>query len=149
VYNLVTEEGIEANIAKLLSKKSAVFSSLFDGTSDSVVFDGDGSFMEGVKKLVEAVPIPPEPLLEDSPDDELLAPPAEPHSDAVEVVEAPTESLPVHLERPSSRGLSVARLADGGLRIEAPAELAAPLADLLEALARSLRAPTAAAVADG
>ncbi|MEY4514088.1 MAG: polymerase-associated protein RapA, partial [Pseudomonadota bacterium] len=108
VYNLVTEEGIEANIAKLLSKKSAVFSSLFDGTSDSVVFDGDGSFMEGVKKLVESVPIPPEPLLEDSPDDELLAPPAEPLSEAVEAVEAveaPTESLPVHLERPSSRGL--------------------------------------------
>jgi superfamily II DNA or RNA helicase len=137
VYNLVSEEGIEANIAKLLSKKSAVFSSLFDGTSDSVVFDGDGSFMEGVKKLVEPVSVPPEPVLEGSPDDDLLVPlegPAE-HADVT------PEAAPVQMEQPSPRSLSVTRLADGGLRIEAPAELAAPLAELLEMLARSLRAP--------
>lgn len=41
VFNLISEEGIEANIAKLLSKKSAVFSSLFDGTTDEVLFDGN------------------------------------------------------------------------------------------------------------
>jgi superfamily II DNA or RNA helicase len=137
VYNLVSEEGIEANIAKLLSKKSAVFSSLFDGTSDSVVFDGDGSFMEGVKKLVDPVPVPPEPALEGSPDDELLAPLEAPAAEA----DVTPEAAPVQLDQPSPRSLSVTRLADGGLRIEAPAELAAPLAELLEMLARSLRAP--------
>ncbi|HEX5658725.1 MAG TPA: C-terminal helicase domain-containing protein, partial [Polyangiales bacterium] len=149
VYNLVTEEGIEANIAQLLSKKSAVFSSLFDGTSDSVSFDGTGAFMEGVRKLVEAVPMPAEPLFDDSPDDELLEPMAEPLSPPSQAVAAGSEDSLVQPERASAQGLSVARLADGRLRIEAPPELAAPLADLFETLARSLRAPTAERSADG
>lgn len=56
VYNLVSEDGIESRIAKLLAQKRALFTSLFDGTSDEVVFDEKASFMDGVKRLVE----PPE-----------------------------------------------------------------------------------------
>jgi hypothetical protein len=47
----------------------------------------------------------------------------------------------------AARGLSVSRLADGGLRIDAPPELAAPLAALLESLAHALRAPQPGAAA--
>jgi hypothetical protein len=135
VYNLVTEEGIEANIAKLVGQKSAVFSSLFDGTSNEVIFDGQASFMEGVKKLVEPVVIP-ESVSEDTVESELGITGEE---EALQMTPVPE---PVAIE-PRSRdglGFSVARLADGGLRIEAPAVLAAPLAELLESLAHSLRA---------
>ncbi len=58
VYNLVSEEGIEANIAQLVARKKAVFSSLFDGTTDEVRFDGSASFMETVRKIVEPVEVP-------------------------------------------------------------------------------------------
>jgi superfamily II DNA or RNA helicase len=148
VYNLVSEEGIESNIAKLLGNKSAVFSTLFDGTTDAVVFDGKSSFLEGVKKLVDPVELPPESAMEggseESREDEASSPLAEDPYPSVDA--AVTASVVVAAstnEEPPRRiigGLSVARLPDGGLRIEAPPELAAPLADLLEALASSLRA---------
>jgi hypothetical protein len=168
VYNLVTEEGIEARIASLLDQKKAVFSTLFDGTTDQVVFDGQSSFLEGVKKLVEPVPLPVNATVEDANEEPLpslarsddmlpalageendardqdastaqrVAPPSprqqRPRS---EVVDAPAQG-----EISGSSGasqLSVTRLADGGLRIEAPEALAEPLAALLESLARSLR----------
>jgi SNF2 family DNA or RNA helicase len=132
VYNLVTEEGIESRIAKLLGQKTAVFSSLFDGTSDEVLFDGESSFLEGVKKLIDAVPVPlPEgPALEGEPAPTFIATPEPPQPPA----HAPT-SL-------ADSGLRVTRLPDGGMRIEASAALAAPLAALLESLASSLRAGT-------
>ena len=133
VYNLVTEEGIEGRIAQLIANKKAVFSSLFDGSSDQVRFEGQHSFLDGMRKLLE--PVPPPASLEE----------AEP--EAVVVVAA--EDQPV-AEEPaptgSPTGLSITQLAGGGLRIDAPPALAAPLAELLETLARSLRAaspPTA------
>src|SRR5262249_9011520 len=60
VYNLVSEGGIEARIAQLIARKQAVFGALFDGTSDEVQFDGpQGSFVQGVKQLVDALPVTP------------------------------------------------------------------------------------------
>jgi superfamily II DNA or RNA helicase len=53
VYNLVSEEGIEGRIAGLLDTKRALFDAVFDGSSDAVRFDGHGSFMESVHKLVD------------------------------------------------------------------------------------------------
>jgi SNF2-related domain/Helicase conserved C-terminal domain len=136
VFNLVSEEGIEANIARLLSKKSAVFSSLFDGTTDEVLFDGKASFMEGVKRLVDAVPVPELPPAEAEADEALsMAPEPALESAALQASAA--------VERPSAEQLSIERLPDGGLRISAPPALAAPLADLLEGLVQALRASSA------
>jgi superfamily II DNA or RNA helicase len=158
VYNLVSEEGIESNIAKLLGKKSAVFSSLFDGTTDAVVFDGSNSFLENVKKIIDPVAIPEngaedelqaqaELGIESSGEDSagLGAPVRTDDALSVQAARAPggepstQPSAASQMLLDAFQGLTVARRLDGGLRIEAPPELAAPLATLLEALAQSLR----------
>jgi hypothetical protein len=168
VYNLVTEEGIEARIASLLAHKKAVFSTLFDGTTDQVVFDGQSSFLEGVKKLVDPVPLPVGAALEDANEDPLpssapaedIAPAAlggeestapDPAASGARVVAPPPamERQPAELAAAPARSesaepsgappFSITRLPDGGLRIEATPALAEPLARLLEALARTLR----------
>lgn len=145
VYNLVTEEGIESRIAILVAQKKAVFSSLFDGTTDQVVFDGDASFMAGVKKLVDPVEVPVLIATDDNDEDVIgSALAAEQTVDTAEIEAKGTLASEVTAPPPVASGvpgLSIGRLADGGLRIDAPPELAGPLADLLETLARSLRAP--------
>jgi superfamily II DNA or RNA helicase len=135
VYNLVTEEGIEGRIAQLVANKKAVFSSLFDGTSDEVRFDGQHSFLEGMKNLLEPVAPPPEAPEGGEVD-------AEPAAEIVDSTLADNEPPLAEAAPEGARptGLSVTRLPTGGVRIEAPPELAVPLADLLESLARSLRA---------
>lgn len=150
VYNLVTEEGIEGRIARLVAQKKAVFTTLFDGTSDEVVFEGSSSFLEGVQKLVEPVAVPvlgPEETAEAS-EPELRERDAQGAIDAVRDAAglAPTLSVPPLVASAAGaasppQGLAIARLPDGGLRIEAPPELAGPLASLLEGLAAALRAP--------
>jgi superfamily II DNA or RNA helicase len=133
VYNLVSEDGIEARIAELIARKHAVFSNLFDGTTDTVQFEGGMGFLEGVRRLVEPITVP------DASSDELedaLPPPAE---TLVEAAAPPAPASP-EPQPATSTGLAVETLADGSLRIHAPAALAAPLADLLDQLARSLRA---------
>jgi hypothetical protein len=66
----------------------------------------------------------PETLIEATEPDAAMI--AEEGASAAEPVSAPT-------------GLSIATLPSGGLRIEAPPALAAPLAELLEGIARALR----------
>ena len=122
VYNLVSEEGIEERIAGLVANKKAVFASLFDGTSDEVRFDGQHSFLDGMKKVLEPIAPPPEVA-----DGE-----AEP---AIDLPVAAADGVPA-----APTALVVTQLPSGGVRIEAPPALAAPLAELLESLARSLRA---------
>jgi hypothetical protein len=56
VYNLVTEQGIEARIAALIATKKALFGGLFDGTTDSVRFESQGSFLSDVERLVAPLP---------------------------------------------------------------------------------------------
>jgi len=151
VFNLVTEDGIESRIARLLGQKKAVFSSLFDGTTDSVRFDGDASFLEGVKKLVDPAPVPPTASLEEPVElprasDEELASRADASGFGAEdpslgVASRTADAAPT---RAPVGGLTISRLADGGLRIEATPELAEPLAALLESLAGALRAQTSA-----
>lgn len=62
VYNLVSEYGIESRIASLVGVKQALFSSLFDGTSDEIRFDGAASFLTRVERLVEPGPLPEAPV---------------------------------------------------------------------------------------
>jgi superfamily II DNA or RNA helicase len=52
VYNLVAASGIEDRIAGLVGNKRALFTGLFDGTSDEVPFDSAGSFMTRVKEII-------------------------------------------------------------------------------------------------
>jgi SNF2 family DNA or RNA helicase len=134
VYNLVTEAGIEARIAQLVANKRAVFSSLFDGTTDEVRFEGQ-SFLDGVKKLVEGAVLP-EPTLEGVSDDDVdendLMEAGEPIQAASPAVPTalPPNQTPAALMAALSR-LSILPLPNGGLRIDAPKEFAAPLATLL------------------
>lgn len=53
VYNLVNEYGIESRISALVGVKQALFSGVFDGTTDEVCFEAAGSFASRVEKLVE------------------------------------------------------------------------------------------------
>jgi superfamily II DNA or RNA helicase len=129
VYNLVSEDGIEARIARLLGHKKAVFSTLFDGTSDQVLFDGSTSFLEGVKKLVDPVSVPTAVTNDEEESDDATP--------ELAGAREPPAILPSIATVQS--GLKVEHLADGGLRIDAPPALAAPLASLLEALAAALR----------
>ena len=129
VYNLVTEDGIEGRIAQLLERKRALFSTLFDGTSDEVVWDGGSSFVDSVQQLAPPLPLAEAAALEGAPDaPALVAPEPEP---APQPLAAAEPILP--------EGLSVTRLPDGGLRIEASAALAEPLSELLASLAKAMR----------
>ena len=52
VYNLVSEPGIESRIADLIGSKQALFTGLFDGTSDEVAFERSGSFLSRIERIV-------------------------------------------------------------------------------------------------
>ena len=52
VYNLVSEPGIESRIADLVGSKQALFTGLFDGTSDEVTFERSGSFLSRIERIV-------------------------------------------------------------------------------------------------
>jgi superfamily II DNA/RNA helicase len=58
VINLVTEYGIEARIAGLVGNKKALFSGLFDGTTDEVRFEKPAGFLSEVERLIEPAIVP-------------------------------------------------------------------------------------------
>ena len=58
VYNLVTETGIESRISRSVAGKRALFSGLFDGTSDEIRFESDGSFLSQLERLIEPAEAP-------------------------------------------------------------------------------------------
>jgi len=145
VYNLVAEEGIEARIATLVSDKRAFFEGLFDGASDEVRFEGCGTFLDRLEKIVEP-PVVPELQVEEAEGEE-----GEEGGDgAVEaLLLAADESRDREVEpaaRPAAsdlggmlRSLRVERTKSGGLSIEAPPESAAALAQVFEVFASLLR----------
>jgi len=123
VYNLVSEQGIEARISDLVADKKALFSGLFDGTTDEVHFDSAGSFLSRVERIVEK----PE-VVESAPESEEADPDAPPEAAEVvpEVVSAPeqaeaapptvTEAVPEVASAPAAAGTETA----GPLPAEAP-----------------------------
>jgi hypothetical protein len=162
IYNLVSEGGIEARIADLVADKKALFTGLFDGTTDEVKFDGSGSFLARVEKLLEIQAVPPEATPQDG---EELADVVEKESDeasepeAPPIIEAAAEPAPAPtpeeaqppVELPAAATPSVvtdvrALLSSvhvqmtptGGLTIHAPREAAASLAALFSEFARKL-----------
>lgn len=156
VYNLVSEPGIESRIADLVGSKKAIFTGLFDGTTDEVAFARSGSFLSRLEHIVapalEAAP----PRAGDAADVE--DDPAEREIEAL--VTAGDESrdtpapVPEATPTPSATdvqrlfaGLTVQRTGRGGLVIEAPPETASTLAALFSGMAQLLQIAAAPAVA--
>jgi hypothetical protein len=89
VYNLVSEEGIEARIADLLGNKRALFAGLFDGTSNELRFEQAGSFWAKIEHLL---PEPaPAPAAVGEPDDGGEA--AQADGELTELLDAADEAL--------------------------------------------------------
>jgi hypothetical protein len=122
VYNLVAEDGIEGRIAKLLEQKQALFSSLFDGTSDEVMWSGQGGLVESVKQLVDVGPLPLTAAGDVA--DLEAADLSSPELDAGE--QRAPEHAPVmsYADRLRELGVQITRLDGGGLRVEVPGGLA-------------------------
>jgi len=158
VFNLVSEQGIEARIAGIVSDKQALFTGLFDGTSNEVEFTGSGRFLDRVEKLVETVPAPdlgePEEAIDQvvtpargeelAMDEPITAPtpPAAPPEPSRPSVPQPEPQLPpTSPQVPAAQvqqlfaAIQVERTAQGGLRIEAPPEAAGTLAAVFQGMA--------------
>jgi superfamily II DNA or RNA helicase len=150
VYNLVSQECIEARIAGIIADKRALFRGLFEGTSDEIVFDRSGSFLAVLERLVNVPTVAP-PVL--------AARAEEPEGEVAETIEvenlvdaaAGTAPEAVGASLPPSAhtggaianllgALKVERGPDGGMRIEAPPAAAGALASLFEGMARLLSA---------
>jgi superfamily II DNA or RNA helicase len=161
VYNLVNEYGIESRISTLVGVKQALFSGVFDGTTDEVRFEAAGSFASRVERLVEpdimAQP-PPRAALAALPtstdgedeaaddgagaDDERAE---DGRADSPAERDSPTSAVHRSMTTPSTQdllaGVRVERTESGGLRIEAPPEAAQWMATAFEAMAMLMRAP--------
>ena len=150
VYNLVSEPGIESRIADLVGSKKALFTGLFDGTSDEVTFDRAGSFLSRIERIVAPAMSPAPPRAEDVIGSEDVAADREVEStvaagdESRDAVLTPTATP----EPPDSAaaiqhliaGVKVQRTASGGLIIEAPPETASTLTALFSGMAQLLQA---------
>ena len=155
VYNLVSEPGIESRISDLVGTKKALFTGLFDGTTDEVAFERSGSFLSRIERIVapalERAPAARGVEAADSEDDS-----TEREIDAIvtagdESRDAPApaapEPEPPAFARDVQRlfsGLTVQRTTRGGLVIEAPPETASTLAALFSGMAQLLQAAAVA-----
>jgi hypothetical protein len=143
VYNLVAEAGIEARIAGLLGDKRALFSGLFDGASDEVRYDGGGSFLSRVEKLVD-LPAALGEGARSAAEDASLDLPAPPGEGALAGTAAPATGSAAAGANASSilmdtlAQVRIEPTVGGGLRIEAPPAAAATLAGFFAELARRL-----------
>jgi len=178
VYNLVSEYGIESRIADLVADKQALFSGLFDGTSNELTFVGSGRWLDNLGQLVEiegasvpeleepeeaidevvgATPEPPpppvEPVVRRSPTG---APPASPPPQATPPPRPSEPVAPAPLSGAQVQqmlaGIQVQRTERGGLRIEAEPEAAGTLAAMFQGMAELLTQaaqPPPAAGSDG
>jgi superfamily II DNA or RNA helicase len=154
VYNLVSEPGIESRISDLVGNKRALFTGLFDGTTDEVAFERSGTFLSRIERMVASAPeATPARGVADAADAEDES--AEREIDAI--VAAGDESHDAPAAAPLERaraafapdvqnlfsGLTVQRTAQGGLLIEAPPETASTLAALFSGMAQLLQAAAA------
>jgi hypothetical protein len=65
VYTLVSERSIEGRIASAVADKRALFTGLFDGDSDEVLFEGSGGFLGAVQAVAEPTLPPDDPDVAD------------------------------------------------------------------------------------
>jgi superfamily II DNA or RNA helicase len=164
VYNLISHPGIEARISSIIGNKQALFSGLFDGTSDEVKFEGNAGFMSQLEKIVEPIVIPEsaQQLLKQQEDvvDEIedleqnVNPTIEQElSDRLPIegqqindssqsspkISSPSSSTSQDLSQLFSE-MRVERNNDGRLTISAPSNVAPILAQVFESFAKMLRA---------
>jgi hypothetical protein len=138
-YALVTEDGIEGRIARLVGDKQALFTGLFDGTSDAVVFERAGTFLSRLETLVTApeqagrLEGEAEPVDDRSDDEPAIDEEAGVDGEVVAVAPAPAGSVAALFGQ-----IQMTRLADGRVSLEAPAPAAAALAELFQGMARLL-----------
>ena len=150
VYNLVSEPGIESRIADIVGSKQALFTGLFDGTTDEVTFERAGSFLSRIERIIapvlgsaetrSAAVAPPEDDATEREIDAVVAAGDESH-------DAPVDAAPGPAPIPSAAdiqrlvsGLTVKHTATGGLVIEAPPETASTLGALFSGIAALLQA---------
>jgi hypothetical protein len=146
VYHLVSEIGIEARIAGLVSDKRALFSGLFDGASDEVAFERSGSFLSRIERVLAPVrtPVVSEKDDEDASLDEAelsdALPPAAELRAAPAAGEGDVAAEPLSAEgvRELFSRVQVRPATGGKVVFEAPAEAATALAALFEGMARML-----------
>jgi SNF2 family DNA or RNA helicase len=143
IYNLTAASGIEDRIAGLVSDKRALFTGLFDGTSDEVPFDSAGSFMRQVQEIVRPATAPDDATIDSSTDD-ADAPALELVADEVES-EPPAAGLPpakVSVEVGDLTSvmsqIEIRPLDDGRVALELPRAAASALGGLLRALAAAV-----------
>jgi hypothetical protein len=153
VYNLVSEPGIESRIADIVGSKQALFTGLFDGTTDEVTFERAGSFLSRIERIIAPVLGPAETPAATvaGPEDDAK----EREIDAVvaagdESHDAPVDAAPGRAPIPSAAdiqrmvsGLTVKRTANGGLVIQAPPKAASTLGALFSGIAELLQAAAA------
>jgi hypothetical protein len=112
VHNLVSEMSIESRIATTLSTKQALFSGLFDGQSDEIIFENNAGFV-GVLKQIFKQEV-------DDEDDDVEVTHANPE-------DAPFEEMPPDLDEenqnlepsPSATSTLIAAAPDGSDEIDA------------------------------
>ncbi len=166
VYNLVTETGIESRISRSVAGKRAFFSGLFDGTSDEIRFESDGSFLSQLERLVEPAEVPGATTKQDGrqedadveeddpdfaqlanadPDDSVTGRPA-PAVDQASVAVDQSRAPSAAATRPTDEtirelfgAITVRQTERGGIAIEAPPEAAAALVSVFEGMANLLR----------
>jgi len=174
VFNLISEQGIEARIARIVDDKQALFSGLFDGTSDELRFSASNRFLDTMEKLVPPVEAPELGEVEEEDLDRVEVPvPASPRR-AMEEPFGPEAAAPVNEEasRPAAAAVAapstvpdevpharsvqqmlsairVERTPEGGLRIEAPPEAATTLAAMFQGMADLMAAAAQGGGAEG
>lgn len=138
----------------MVGSKKALFTGLFDGTTDEVTFERSGSFLSRLERIVAPTLEPVMTRAREVADSEDDA--TEREVDAViaagdESGDAPgptaREPRPADSAADLQRlfsGLTVQRTARGGLVIEAPPETASTLAALFSGMAEILQAAAAA-----
>jgi hypothetical protein len=160
VYHLVGEPGIESRIADVVGSKKALFTGLFDGTTDEVTFRHSGSFLSRLERIVtpalEGTPRngrPPD-MDDDSAEREIEAVVTagdESRDTGALTVQEPAPALSATGVMQLFTGLTVQRTDRGGLVIEAPPETASTLAAIFSGMAQLLHAvaaPGAAAASE-
>jgi len=167
IFNLVSEQGIEARIANIVSDKQALFTELFDGTSNELEFTGSGGFLDRMERLVEPAEIPdlgePEeaidqvvtPVRSQEPIEEMPVTAAVQPSAPSEPIEPVAPSIAAEPQLPPAAtqvqgnqvqqlfaAIQVERTPEGGLKIEAPPEAAGALAAMFQGMADLLAGVT-------
>lgn len=154
VYNLVSEPGIESRIAELVGSKQALFTGLFDGTSDAVTFERSGSFLSRVERIVVPAISPAMAraadvsVAEDDGAEREVEAAMTAGDESRDVPPATIAAAPEPMDSAAAieglvAGVTVRRTSSGGLVIEAPPEAAATLAALFSGMAQLLQAAAA------